>query len=939
MRSTVVESLRAALAEPRQLLTSSLDVHRYASDASHFALVPQAVAVAADATDVQRLMRACAATGLPLTFRSGGTSLSGQAVTDALLVDTRQGFRRTEVLDDGARVRVQPGVTVRQLNARLAPHGRKFGPDPASESACTIGGVIANNSSGMACGTIDNAYRTLVSATVVLASGTTLDTGTPSADDTLRAAEPDLFRGLSLLRDRLRDDSTATDEIRRQFAMKNSMGYALNAFVDHDRVADILAHLMVGSEGTLGFVAEAVFRTVPLLPEAATALLLFPDLSAANQAITPLADSGATMIELLDATSLRVAQAANVPTPSIADVDIDTQAALLVEYHATGREELDAIVADGHAVFATLPVAPAELTTDAATRRSLWRMRKDLYALVASSRRPGTTALLEDIAVPVPALADACADLTGLFAEHGYPDSVVFGHAKDGNLHFMLADRFESPESLGRFSRFTEAMVDLVLGHRGTLKAEHGAGRMMAPFVRRQFGDTLYGAMVDVKELLDPAGILNPGVIVNDDPHAHLVNIKAVEPVDAEVDRCVECGYCEPVCPSKDLTTTPRQRIVLRRAMAAAAAAGDDALLADLTADYDYAAVQTCAADGMCETACPVLINTGELVKRLRAEGTGRPAQAAGRWAAGHWAGTTRVLSAGLNAAKATPPIAAAATRAARAVVGEEAVPAWSRDLPRGGARRRRPATPDRPDAVYFPTCVNSLFGAGQQVGVQDAVERLAARAGLALVVPDDIDGLCCSTPWTSKGLVSGADRMSAKTLASVAAEAGARDLVVVSDASSCTETLTRVMAAAPGARVVDAVAWVLADVIDHLDVEPLETIVVHPTCASVRSGDDRALLDLASRLAHHVVVPPSWGCCGFAGDRGLLHPELTASATRAQAAEVVAVDADAHVSSNRPCELAMSRATGRRYTHILQVLEAQSRPRTGGRGPTGPRG
>ncbi|NUP00142.1 MAG: FAD-binding oxidoreductase, partial [Nonomuraea sp.] len=622
-----------------------------AHDASHYLLTPQAVLVPESAGQVAALLRA----GLPLTFRSGGTSLSGQGVSEHLLVDTRRHFRDIEVLDGGARVRVQPGAVLRQVNARLAPYGRKLGPDPASESACTIGGVVANNSSGMTCGTHANTYRTLESLTLVLPSGTVVDTGAPDADERLRALEPELADGLTRLRDRIRGNPESVRRLQAQFALKNTMGYGLNSFLDHSSPAQILAHLVIGSEGTLGFVAEAVLRTVPAHRLAATGLLVFPTLREAMATMPALVAAGPAAVELLDAESLRVAQTDPQADDVLRTLAVAEHAALLVEWQESDPDLLAGRESAAERVFAELTLsAPARLSRDAAGRAALWHIRKGLYATVAGARPSGTTALLEDVAVPVPALADLCDDLTALFAEHRYERSVVFGHAKDGNLHFMLNERFAT--DLDRYADFTEDMVEAVLGRGGTLKAEHGTGRVMAPFVRRQYGDELYEVMREVKRLCDPAGTLNPGVVLTDDPQAHLRDLKTVLPVEPEVDRCVECGYCEPVCPSRDLTTTPRQRIVLRRELAAAQAAGDHALVKELEAEYAYDAVDTCAVDGMCATACPVLINTGDLTKRLRADRHGRAARAGWNSAARHWDGVTRAMNLALDTAAATPP-------------------------------------------------------------------------------------------------------------------------------------------------------------------------------------------------------------------------------------------------------------------------------------------
>ncbi|MGU3497384.1 FAD-binding and (Fe-S)-binding domain-containing protein [Mycobacterium sp. C31M] len=937
----LLDALIAATGDVGRVGTRALDLHAAAHDASHFLLTPQVVVTARDATEVGRLFSVSAAHGVPLTLRSGGTSLSGQGVSDGILVDVRRNFRAITVLDGGARVRTQPGVTVRRLNAELARYGRKIGPDPASETACTIGGVVANNSSGMACGTIENTYQTLDSVVVVLPSGTVVDTGAADADTRLRHDEPGIHAGLLALRDRVRSDARSVATIERQFAMKNTMGYGLNAFLDFDSPSEILAHLIVGSEGTLGFVAEVTLRTVPVRNHIATTLLVFDDLRSANRALPALVETGAATVELMDARSLRVGQQLPGAPPEITGFEVADHAALLVEYQSTDRDELCALTVAATPALTGLDLRRTpELTQDSKVAAKLWKLRKGLYASVAGARRSGTTALLEDVVVPVDLLADTCSGLSELFDRYAYRDSVIFGHAKDGNIHFLLTDKFSDAEPLQRYSDFTEDMVDLVLGQGGSLKAEHGTGRVMAPYVRRQYGDELFDVMLSVKRLIDPAGMLNPGVLLDDDPTAHLRHIKVTPTVEDEVDRCVECGYCEPVCPSRDLTLTPRQRIVVRRAIATADADGDTALADELTAAYDYAAVQTCAVDGMCGTACPVLINTGDLVRRLRQENTGRIAEKGWHSAAKHWSTASRGAAAALTvAAKAPAALPVVASRAARAVADADVVPQWSPDLPAGGRRRRRPAPAGNADAVYLPACVNSMFGADGGPGVQDSLETLCTRAGLTLTVPTDIDSLCCGTPWSSKGMAAGYRTMSDRTTAAVLKASRGGQIPVVCDASSCTEGLIKMLRkSAPQVRIIDAVTLIREQVLPRLgELLTIPSMTVHPTCSSTQLGSTEDLLAIARAVADEVVVPTDWGCCGFAGDRGMLHPELTAAATSRQGAQVRANPTTAHASCNRTCEMAMSRATGESYRHIVEVLaEAADSAAMSSRGQVG---
>ncbi|WP_265522353.1 FAD-binding and (Fe-S)-binding domain-containing protein [Oerskovia flava] len=967
----------------------ALDVHTdlltrvaTAHDASHYLLRPAAVVRARSVADVVAALGEARRRGLPVTFRSGGTSLSGQASGAGLLVDTRTAFTGVEVLDDGARVRCEPGVTLRLVNARLARYGRRLGPDPASEIACTIGGVVANNSSGMSCGTVDTAYRTLESMTLVLPGGTVLDTGAADADERLRALEPELYRGLAELRDRVRASPAACAEIARQYAMKNTMGYGVNAFVDHDDPVRILEHLVVGSEGTLAFVADVTLRTVPALPAAATTLLVLDSLERATDALGPLTGTGARAIELLDTASLRVAAAdpqADASMRSLAGALADSPAtgltALLVEYQAEGDDALAGFEDRARDVVGRLELAaPAALTRAAAARARLWRVRKGLYTAVAGARPPGSTALLEDVAVPVADLTATVRDLNGLFVTHGYTDAVTFGHAKDGNLHFMINPRLDDPRELQRYTAFTDDLVDLVLGHGGTLKAEHGTGRIMAPFVRRQFGDELYAVMRRVKELCDPDGLLNPGVLLDEDPTAHLRHLKLVPSVGAgggalteTVDRCVECGYCEPSCPSRTVTTTPRQRIALLREIAVAPAPERR----ELERAFDHAGVDTCAVDSLCVVACPVAIDTGSVMKGHRAQRHGPVVRRAGVVAADHWAGAVTGLRGALAVADVLPtPVLAAASRAGRTVLGADTVPLAGADLPGAGPRRvAGEATSGlAADAVLFPSCTGSLFeAAGTDIDVGDgagaggaaaAFTALCERAGVGLVVPEGIGGLCCGTPWTSKGLPDGAAAMARRTAAALWAATRGGELPVVCDASSCTHGLTGIGAHLDGAerarfdrlRVVDAVTFVRTDVLPALAERGVlgseggsggptgeaGTVVVHPTCSTVHLGAVDDLRAVAAATGARVVVPDAWGCCGFAGDRGFLHPELTAAATAAEAAEVARVVGEtaaggaagpvAYVSSNRTCEIGMSRATGEEYVHVLELLESATR-------------
>jgi D-lactate dehydrogenase len=944
------QPLRAALESllgPGRVQARALDLIRYASDASPYRMFPKAVVQAHDATDVAKVIRFGRERDMPVTLRSAGTSLNGQSQSDGLLVDVRRHFTGVTVEEGGAAARVRPGTALGHVNRVLLPYSRRLGPDPASTDFATVGGVIANNSGGMRCGTTQDSYSTVRSLKLVLPSGTMIDTAEPGAEERFAQAEPELAKGLLEIRDEIRADTALAERIRRKFQIKNTMGYRLCAFLDADTPLQIFRRLVVGSEGTLAFVAEAVFDTVPLLPHTTTTWVHFADIHRTVDPVPDLVAAGATAVEMMVAPALIAASYSIPGTPEYWRELPPESAALLIEYRSDDPAELDGMEERANVVLGDREMLRRpEFTRDEELTEIYWKTREGLHGIVGRMRPQGTVLIVEDVCVPPERIAESAIDIQGLLGKHGFLPGVA-GHTSAGNLHFMLTPNFGEAEDRERYEAFMNDLVELITDkYDGSLKAEHGTGINMAPYVEREWGPKATELMWRIKKLADPDGVLGPGVILNRDPEAHLRNLKSIPPIEDVADTCVECGFCEPVCPSRLLTTTPRQRIVLRREMARQPQGSR--VQRALIEQYEYDGIETCAADGSCALSCPVGIDTGKMIKDFRNREHTDKEQRSATAAAKSWArmerGARAMLRTGAGLSRVLGDGAlGTVTRAQRRLVSAELMPEWGPGMPRA-APARLPRTARREAvAVYIPSCVNRIFGpsrrtngAARQPGVIDAMVAVSARAGLPVWIPPDVPGHCCAVPWGSKGYRDGHAWMANKMVASMWRWTDQGELPAVIDASSCTHGIVSELGSAlsdeNGERlekleVLDATDWARDRLLPELDVSKAGAVAVHPTCSGRHLGMDRRLRKLLVELSDDVFVPPAAACCGFAGDRGLLHPELTASATQEEAAEVRGRSFDAHVSTNRTCEIGMERATGRPYMHVVQLLEELTRP------------
>ena len=907
--------------------TDALSTLAFGTDASFYRLIPKLVVRVESEDEVVELLRLARRDNVSVTFRAAGTSLSGQAISDSVLIVLGDNWNAKEIRGQGTQIRLQPGVIGAQANAWLAPYGRKIGPDPASINACKIGGIVANNASGMCCGTAQNTYHTLAGMRVVLADGTRIDTEDAANVAAFRQSHSALLEQLATLARETRANTELAAKIRHKYRLKNTTGLSLNALVDFDDPLDILSHLLVGSEGTLGFISSVTYDTVIDHPNKASALIVFPDVETCCTAVTVLKSQPVSAVELLDRRSLRSVQ--DKPgMPAFVQQLSANACALLIESRAATQTLLHEQLAHIMGSLSAFPVEKqVDFTEDPVENAKLWAIRKDTFPAVGAVRKTGTTVIIEDVTFPVEQLAIGVNRLIELFDKHHYDEAILFGHALEGNLHFVFTQGFNSPEEVARYQAFMDDVAQLVaVEFGGSLKAEHGTGRNMAPFVELEWGSDAYQLMWSLKRLLDPQGILNPDVVLSDDPQIHLKHLKPLPAADEIVDKCIECGFCEPVCPAKGLTLSPRQRIVIWRDIQAKKRAGVDTR--ELEKAYEYQGIDTCAATGLCAQRCPVGINTGELVKKLRARNADHVKTA--DWLGNHFASTLQGARFTLHVANGARMLLGASRLARLSTTLTKAskgrVPQWTNAMPQPerAIRFTPPINDARPRVVYLAACVSRVMGpaAGdrEQMSLLDKTRGLLEKAGYQVVFPDNLDSLCCGQPFASKGYAEQAEHKRQELIGALLhASRGGLDPIYC-DTSPCTLRLVQDLGDTR-LDLYDPVRFIRTHLVDKLRFTPQPApIAVHVTCSTQHLGESQALIDIARLCSQEVVIPEGIHCCGFAGDKGFTTPELNAHSLRSLK------DAVQHcsegISTSRTCEIGLTQHGGIDYHGLVYLVD-----------------
>jgi len=908
----------------------------YGTDASFYRLIPKIVVRAKDENEISLILKNCSELEITVTFRAAGTSLSGQAISDSVLVIAGSNWKKYSISADGSEIKVQPGITGGRINLMLAPFGKKIGPDPASINAAMIGGIAANNASGMCCGTSQNSYKTINGMRIVFADGSVLNTKDPSSKEIFRKSHKRLLSDIESLAAVAKNNIAVADRIRTKYKMKNTTGYSLNALIDFTDPFEIIEHLMIGSEGTLGFISEINLRTVVEQPFKATSLMLFPDVERACNAVSLLKSTPVSAVELIDRQGIRSVENEKGLPGYLKHLN-DNVCALLVETVGGNKVEICRNIEIILNEIKDIPVErEIEFTDIPAEYELLWKIRKGLFPSVGAMRKSGTTVIIEDVAFPVPRLAEATTDLQNLLVKYRYNEAVIFGHALEGNLHFVFTQNFGDKEEIERYAGLMSDVSELVVNkYDGSLKAEHGTGRNMAPFVEMEWGKDAYALMREIKRIFDPLNILNPGVILNSDKEVHLKDLKPLPVANEIIDKCTDCGFCEPSCVSTDLTLTPRQRIAVHREIKSLEKSGKEQhITASLKNDYMYHGDATCATDGLCAQACPVKIDTGQLIKNLRSENVSS-SLAIAAWIADHMRFVTSAARYALSFVNflhmvlGTRLMGKVASSAR--IISFKRIPAWNSFMP-GGAVRINPQNGNLNGAtkkvVYFPSCINRSMGTSREYceekQLSEVLVQLLHKGGFEVIFPENMNNLCCGMAFSSKGYVDAGRKKSKELEDELFRISKNGEYPVLCDMSPCLYTMKENMASR--INMYEPVEFIHDFLVPQLKITKLmESIAVFPVCSIKKMGLEKKLVDLASLCANEVIVADA-NCCGFAGDRGFTFPELNSHGLRNLRAQFPE-NVKQGYSNSRTCEIGLSLHSGISYKSIVYLVDMVSSP------------
>lgn len=952
-----------------RVFSNYLQRFAYGIDASCYRYIPKLVLKPITESEVQEIITLSNLYNIPLTFRGAGTSLCGQACSDSVLVVCVHKWQNISASEDS--IWCDCGVIGVEANNALKSFGKKIGPDPATINNATIGGIFSNNSSGMCCGVKQNSYQTIKSVRVILHDGFILDTSDSKNIAEFTRTHKNMLKQILDLREEILSDSALLKEINRKFAIKNTTGYSLNALSDFAEIKDILNHIFIGAEGTLGFVSRVEYFTVTDFNHKACALLFYENLQLAAKAIKVLSanDSIVSAAEIMDYACLKaVADLEGMPE-EIKNVS-DGNCCILIQLESNELKTLKKNIAHIKKELDFIPTLfGLNFSFDANEQAKWWKVRKGLLPISASTKRDGATVITEDICFEIDYFAKGIEGITRLFKEFSF-EGIIFGHALSGNVHFIITPLLDDKIERENFARFMDSMVALVVELKGSTKAEHGTGRMMAPFVEQEWGKKAYKLNQRIKQIFDSKNLFNPDVIICADPQIHIKNLKPTQKIEDYMNACMECGFCEKVCPSKNITLTPRQRIAVHREIErlkakSAKTAQELEELDLLESEYGYFGVSTCATCSMCSTLCPLEIDSAKIAVQYKNAAASKIAiKIAGSVAnnmpravkVAKWGVGIANFSAGLLGANVLKNLSLRANRA----IGTPIVPKFmprkntyilesrlnagqnvTQNMAQNAAQNpqgreesinQNSQTKAPQSVLYFSSCLNRAFAPARQANdkrsIQEVFESLCAKAGINVIYPRALDSMCCGKSFKDYTKKAPEINPLTRTLQQLLVDSHNGAIPIVCDHSACSGEVISQLKGLKGfenLRVYDMSVFVAQNLLPRLKITPIsENIGIYAVCSAKKGGFANSIKDIAKACTSGKIYEHTQTyCCGFAGNKGFITPELNISATKPLAEFFNALPTMRCFSSSSTCEIGLSDATNRPWQHIIYLLDS----------------
>lgn len=886
-----------------QIIENELLRYAYSTDASLYRMVPKLVLFVKNEQEVVELIRVANQYDIKLTFRAAGTSLSGQAVTDEVLVVlASDSWLDYEISDNGNRIKLQPSIIGAEANKYLKIYDRKIGPDPGSINTAKIGGIIANNSSGMCCGTAKNSYATLESMRVVFADGSILDTSDQTSIINFKNVNKEFIDSILEIKQQIINNPELVDFITKKFAIKNTSGYSLNAFLDFKDPIKIIERLIIGSEGTLGFVSNVTLNTVPEYKHKALNLI-YGDLEDLIKLTTKLEPFSPSSVELLDYLSLKSVSNVAELKPFLIPLENPNIAAIMVELAEDTQEDLNnRLNIVNKCILETKIYHQVGFRKDESEMQVLWKARSGVLPTIAGQRPNGSSVLIEDIAVNILDLPNLITDVKELLNKYNYSNAAIFGHVLAGNIHFVLTPNFNNEKEVLEYDQFMHELTHLVAKkYNGSLKAEHGSGRNISPFAIVEWGKKCWDIMWQIKRLFDPANILNPDVKLTNDDSLHLKNLKELNSVDDQIDKCMECGFCEPVCPSRNLSLTPRQRNTVARKIQTL----DDSTKQIWIKDFNYYGIETCATTSLCKTRCPVDIDTGAFILSKKAK-------------------VDKIVNHAreINIAKQKVKIG----NMAGSVIGRsnlqnltqnlhnrfKSIPIYLETMPRVQKSKFNDShvLNKKEKVLLLPACPNRIFASEQDYAKYPS-QMILEKLGFDVSYPNNVNKQCCGQMYHSQANYTQQKETQDFLKNSIDFSSYKH---VITDNSSCANFVK------DQDLKISNINNLILDNLEKLSLEKkFKRIALHIDCSTRKQNLDQKYIDALTKCCNEVVIPERIYCCGFAGDKGFTTPELNKASLNSLNTQIA--DCEIGVSFNRSCQIGLSYYGKVKYISFIELL------------------